>query len=60
MAPSGTKGFMWRLPEDLTNKFDIDQNYYDTLVVDAIKHIKSVGDISKLIEIPEVFKEVTE
>mgnify|MGYP004709275491 FL=1 len=60
LAPSGTKGFLWRLPEDLTNKFDIDQNYYDTLVVDAIKHIKQVGDIDKLIDIPDVFKGLVE
>lgn len=59
-ALTGTKGFFWRLPEDLTNKYDIDQNYYDTLVVDALKKINKVGDISKLIEVPKTFKSLLE
>lgn len=57
-ALTGTKNFLWRVPEDLTSKFDIDMNYYDTMIVDAINKIQKVGDVTELIEVPDVYKGV--
>lgn len=60
LAPAGTKGFLWRKGEDLSSKFDLDMNYYDTIVVNALKHIQAVGDINKLLEVPDIYKGLLE
>ena len=54
---SGTKGSLFRDARDLQNMYDVDMNYYDGLVKEAIEKIKKVGDIDKLVEVPEVYKE---
>lgn len=58
LAPAGTKGFLFRDAVELQNLYDLDINYYDTMVVDALKHIASVGDVTKLIEVPDVYKDL--
>ena len=42
-AVTGSKGFLWKLYSDFGGKEDIDLNYYDGLVKDAIATLDGVG-----------------
>lgn len=46
---SGTKGFLWKLSNELTDRKDIDMNYYKGLYDSAVEAIEKVGDISVLL-----------
>lgn len=51
-AVTGTKGYKWRLAEELT-KNDIDMSYFEEQLDGAIEKIKKVGDINKLLPTEE-------
>lgn len=55
-AVTGTKGYLWKLDSELTDKADIDMSYYDKLVIDALTAIKKVGDVDIIVsDIPELY-----
>jgi hypothetical protein len=54
---SGTKGFKWKLSKDWSGHKDLDMTYYKDLVEKAIEAISKVGDISIMLDKPEIDKE---
>jgi hypothetical protein len=50
---SGTKGHKWKLSKDWSGYKDLDMSYYTGLIEKAIDAIKSVGDVSIMIDIPD-------
>ena len=47
---TGTKGFKWRLASDFKGVVDVDMDYYDGLVRDAIEAINKVGPSARMID----------
>ena len=56
---TGTKGHKWKLFSDYQGKDDIDMEYYNGLVEDAIKSIEKVGSSSLVIDPFEVSEDDT-
>ena len=56
---TGTKGHKWKLFSDYQGKDDIDMDYYNGLVEDAIKSIEKVGSSSLVIDPFEVSEDDT-
>ena len=56
---TGTKGYKWKLFSDYQGKDDIDMDYYNGLVEDAIKSIEKVGSSSLVIDPFEVSEDDT-
>ena len=58
-AITGTKGFKWKLFSEMSDISDVDMEYYNKLVVDAIEAIDKVGSALGFIdEIPKPMEEL--
>ena len=58
-AVNGTKGYLWKQAEDFKSKEDIDLDYYQGLVNNAVKAISRVGDERIVIDNPMFWTEET-
>ena len=53
---TGTKGFKWKLFQDLKNVDDVDIEYYNLLVKSAYDNITDIGDINMLLSNEQINK----